>query len=1218
MKKTLIALAIMATMAGASWGAPVSPERAMAAGRGFMQAAGAKQAQTLRDVTGQTPFTLFYVLASDEGGFVVVSGDDRVQPILGYSTEALWPAGQLPDHVRNFLQGYEDGLAQLGDAPASARAAEQWAMLEAGQLPFSPQTDGAGYLLTTTWAQRPYYNDLCPYDSTHSERTVTGCVATATAQMMKYHNHPATGYGSHSYRATNDNGADYGTLTANFGQTTYQWSTMPAALTAASSTAQVQAVATLMSHVGIAVEMSYDVSSNGGSGAHNYYPYAGLGYASSQNALMSHFRYAPDMAVVERAAIDDATFAAAVRADIAASRPVLLSGASTSGGHSFVLDGYDTTGNFHINWGWGGSYDGYFALGDFAPSGAGTGASAENSYNLRNVALTHIRPNSSFGQGGTVSVTAATGGTANIGNGSTETTGSLSYAFLDTVTLDALASEGYRFRKWNDYSTQPQREFLGNGGNYTFSPDFELLAGDTMSYCGSRGRITSFSSTTFGIRIPASVLDASRVVKGAQFMPNAEGSFTLYVISGADTPTDTMGSATVQVTESMVGTWVTFGVEVGNSRVPAGNSLWLIFNTDAESSDYPASVCAGTGNADGLLLGPGLSRYYDYGYRYTLMIKALFGNPPAQPSASVSALATNATQHTATFTVTPNADCDVYAYYVTPSDLVDYYTDLYVSRDGEEYRDTYFHAFATHSLLVAKSDTLTGTATVTATGLEEGTPYGIYIHAENSSEHVNQFFLDTIFTMPYTVGGSGTATATVSHVLNTPDSVTLYFSFGPNTAFYRHSYITAEEWAYEGLTPQRQIDNLTALNSLYNWDIGTTMRGFNLVAGTYYFLVLPFNQNGEHGQLVIDTVVVPGQQPVPFSYSVGSVADHSAQLDITLGSTCDRVYYTAYPKGTVEGWMQAYGTSVTDELKEDLLTPYLPNVRQATADLAGQPLSGLLACGPTDTTGYIAYFTTTGTAPSISISVTAESGGMVSLDVQRNSVTNSYALLAINSDTLDHYYGIYGSQYSLSTIIASFCDTLYIGSAASHTFRLLPDAPYLFYGQAYGSVDTSALIYLDSVHTTSASAPVQYYTVTVLSNNEQMGLVSGGGRVQAGDSVTISAAALQGYRFVQWNDADTNAVRRVKVTADITYIATFEARTGIDEAGMEGICAYAEHLGIMLRGADGHSVELFDLQGRRLALRACATGEERFAVPAAGAYLLRFDGQGTRRVVVAR
>ena len=176
------------------------------------------------NITEQTPFTQFYIFSVGYQGFVIVSADDCVKPILGHSNTSAFSTERIPENVLAQLSLYEREIAWCKEH-CNSKQHPDWQMLMSGMLPRETTNSSVSPLIATQWGQSPYYNNKCPYNSAQSARTVTGCVATATAQIMKKWNHPATGWGSHSY-ATDD----YGTLSVNFGSTSYLWSSMPASL----------------------------------------------------------------------------------------------------------------------------------------------------------------------------------------------------------------------------------------------------------------------------------------------------------------------------------------------------------------------------------------------------------------------------------------------------------------------------------------------------------------------------------------------------------------------------------------------------------------------------------------------------------------------------------------------------------------------------------------------------------------------------------------------------------------------------------------------------------------------------------------------------------------------------------------------------------------------------------------------------------------------------
>ena len=326
--------------------------------------------------------TCFYVFAGTNG-FVIVAGDDNVSPILGYSYEGTFVADNMPPNLTAWLEGYKNEIRYVieNEIFATEQIRKEWNDYYDGNLPKMRKGTSVLPLLSTQWNQNPYYNDLCPGNG--SSKTVTGCVATAMAQVMKYWEYPITGTGFRSY-----NCSPFGTLNANFGATTYEWASMPVRLTSSSSSIQRNAVATLMYHCGVSVNMQYDYASNGGSGAFT------LGGApSAEHALKTYFGYKNTLSGKSKSNYSDANWMNLLKTELDEGRPMLYAGYGSAGtsGHAFVCDGYDENNKFHFNWGWGGTNDGYFLLTSLNPGSGGAGGGGYNfTYNQR--ALIGIEP----------------------------------------------------------------------------------------------------------------------------------------------------------------------------------------------------------------------------------------------------------------------------------------------------------------------------------------------------------------------------------------------------------------------------------------------------------------------------------------------------------------------------------------------------------------------------------------------------------------------------------------------------------------------------------------------------------------------------------------------------------------------------------------------------------------------------------------------------------
>lgn len=326
-----------------------------------------------------------YVFTISDNGYVVVSADNCVRPVLAYSFDSPFPE-ELHPGLRYWLGGFEAQIAEiaeLGESPSDEVNA-QWKRFESA----TPQPLTAAVIpamLQTRWNQSSPYNNFCPYDSVGRFRTVVGCVATAMAQVMKYWNHPSCGNGSHQYDHWS-----YGTISANFGQTDYMWDNMPTMLDFMSLPREVNAVAKLSYHCGVAVNMGYGESS----GAYTICYGGRYDYITvcSETAFVNHFKYSPDLHGEERYRFNDSVWIGMIDADLAAGRPILYTGSDSTGGHAFVLDGSNADDFYHFNWGWGGYGDGYYLMSNLAPGSGGAGGNATYTFNRQQTAIFHLEP----------------------------------------------------------------------------------------------------------------------------------------------------------------------------------------------------------------------------------------------------------------------------------------------------------------------------------------------------------------------------------------------------------------------------------------------------------------------------------------------------------------------------------------------------------------------------------------------------------------------------------------------------------------------------------------------------------------------------------------------------------------------------------------------------------------------------------------------------------
>lgn len=313
--------------------------------------------------TETEPMVYVFNRGNDQG-YLIAPADDLFPAVLGYSDKGDFDFDNMPPAMKAFLEDYVREI----DFNLKYKAEE----LATTASLFDPGWDPVEPLMATKWNQDAPYNNQCPTVS--GVRTYTGCVATSMAQVMKYHEWPDVGEGSHSYTWNGQ------TLSIDFSTIQFDWANMRDTYRSDSYTsAEAQAVAELMSACGVSVNMNYGTNASG---------------ASTRNqtiALAKYFKYSKAIRYLDRDVVSSTEFEKIIYDNLAEGLPVLYDGSSPSGGHSFVCDGYAGKHYFHFNWGWGGSSDGYFYLARLNPSDQGIGSS-EGGYNSGQGINYNIRP----------------------------------------------------------------------------------------------------------------------------------------------------------------------------------------------------------------------------------------------------------------------------------------------------------------------------------------------------------------------------------------------------------------------------------------------------------------------------------------------------------------------------------------------------------------------------------------------------------------------------------------------------------------------------------------------------------------------------------------------------------------------------------------------------------------------------------------------------------
>ena len=371
--------------------APVDQETAMAQARAFLfqksgHVSGQKFAPAQKTLTATPALEGVYAFNVGNGnGFVLVSGDDSAPAILGYADQGTFDASQMPPQVKSWLTSYADQIRMQGGQKPTVVMPHKIAVRKT----IEP-------LIQSEWSQEPPYSNQLP--SFFGQVSAVGCVPTAMAQVMRYYRHPAAttaeipGYTCDRFWAVNgevvvqkqESGEQIQVQAIPAG-TQFDWDNMLMSYDAATTDAQKQAVSTLMKVNGAATKTDYASVTLGSYTAN----------AEVENAFKQYLDYSDGISHVYRRNTTMDEWNTMLYEEIKAGRPVIMGGNSTSGAHAFVIDGYDADNYFHINWGWGGFYNGYYLLSACNPEFEGEKVYADG-FSVDQDAIIGIQPNGSL------------------------------------------------------------------------------------------------------------------------------------------------------------------------------------------------------------------------------------------------------------------------------------------------------------------------------------------------------------------------------------------------------------------------------------------------------------------------------------------------------------------------------------------------------------------------------------------------------------------------------------------------------------------------------------------------------------------------------------------------------------------------------------------------------------------------------------------------------
>ena len=311
----------------------------------------------------------YYVFNTDgKKGFVIISGDDELTELVGYSNEGEFRSENAPENLRAWLDGYAAFVRSVRDGESRPMRAS-----------VNNATPVVEPLVTTRWNQGEPYNLLCPYDSSVGVTCPTGCAATSMAQLINYHEWPVQGKGTKSYNSS------YGRLTVDFSKSVYDWANMKDRyesyydedknIVNEWTDTEANAVAKLMYDCGVALEMGYGPYSSGAADT------------EMPLALCNYFNYHADLITRDGHTVDE--FLARIKEELDNSRPLVFNGQGSGGGHSYIVDGYDSNDYLHVNWGWGGISDGYFNVSYMNPDDLGTGGGSGGFNEMQSIVVAY-------------------------------------------------------------------------------------------------------------------------------------------------------------------------------------------------------------------------------------------------------------------------------------------------------------------------------------------------------------------------------------------------------------------------------------------------------------------------------------------------------------------------------------------------------------------------------------------------------------------------------------------------------------------------------------------------------------------------------------------------------------------------------------------------------------------------------------------------------------
>ena len=1159
-----------------------------------------------------------------EDGFVVVPASNAVAPVLAYSADGAF-ASELDAPVKYWMSRLDAIVAYALENnvdPDDATLA-QWERLLYGKP--KPRKDGAvAAMITTNWDQGRYYNRLCPEELLSRQRVYAGCVAVAMGQIMKYWNYPISGLGSHSYKDANT-----GMLTADFANTIYDWSHMPARLSGTNSETEVVAVSTLLFHCGVAVDMQYAASGSGSWVAN----YGNGSLPSAEHALPRYFDYKSTIHSVYRTDYNDDDWTNLLKSELDAARPVIYSGEDGSaGGHAFVCDGYDANGYFHFNWGWSGRCNGYYLLSNVAPA-LSPSASPEYTFSDEQNMVIGIEPKDNLRIDTARTTLPAAGGSTFVAVTSSNDDAQSWSASYSSNWLHLSVSQGAGNGRRTRFEVSADENLTGNSrsdtveivqGSETIRLYVFQLACYDYEMCRMRVAMEDSENDSWNYAT-LEFRDISGASYGHAYMVSGLPSDTVY-IGVCPSPVEVVWHAGVWDAECG------FTVTCSQGSTLLQHTRNTSFDREVLATfDSPCSFCSSCNNT--------VSLPYHEDFEYGIDCWTVRDRDGNGQSWQLTDTLPAQKRHFSVASQSDEGEADNWL--ISPR----------ISLPGPAYITLAWYAMSAEA---SEYDIYIGTDTVIANMTD------LVYHGQATTDYENRMLSLTAYAgqtvyLAFRHHGSEAGTIQIDNISLVATSAPTYHLAVQSGNATRG--VASGSGVYEA---GRAVTVRATANTgyrFYSWQDGNTDNPRVIYMDSNITLTASFSTDS------LDVLVVPQDSIRGHAWGTGRYAYRSYA---SLRATAAHGYHfsqwndgdTNNPRGvriTSDITYTAYFTANTYTVNVMSSDPTQGVVRGGgfylygtTTRVTAVPAQGYVffrwSDGVTDNPREIlindnieltAEFDVDGFCIYVS-SANQEHGSVTGEGVYQNGST---ATISATADTGYHFVRWNDGSTAMtrnitvtsdSTFIAYFAIDVYTvkvltdnaaqgsvkGSGAYEyskpvTITAVPATGYHFVRWQDGdTTNPRSFIAEESLNFTAFFAPNEY-DVSLFVNVDSMGSVSGSGTYVYGATVSLAAIPRQGFRFVRWSNGSTDNPYRFALMCDTTFTAVFDTlpAAAIGDVDFAQISVTTNGRTLVVDGAEGQHLSVCDMLGRVVFSARLTDHSQRIALPYRGLYVVAINNR---------